>query len=211
MGLEHESVINLTEYFSNRHLGQFLTRLPGTPFVIIIVLRQCTQSIAQAPAHTIIHLVAAIISGEIRVSYISGQTKAHNHSFDCWRLTLLARFRLHISPSQPLNHSMYSDSEWTAKSNPWDGVKTDLLALQVIVCELFDVSPDLCGDPVPLHQELAGCSGNHTRVYSFELPSQKLVARLITPVKPLFKTEGEVAAMDFVRSTDTESIPECRR
>jgi hypothetical protein len=34
----------------------------------------------------------------------------------------------------------------------------------------------------------------------FQLPNHTVVARVVAPVKPLFKTESEVAAMDFVRS-----------
>ena len=37
------------------------------------------------------------------------------------------------------------------------------------------------------------------RVYSFSLPgSRSIIARLVAPVKPLLKTEGEVTVMDFV-------------
>ena len=53
-----------------------------------------------------------------------------------------------------------------------------------------------CGSAIPVGVlEYASCA----RVYSFSLPgSRRIIACLVAPVKPLFKTEGEVAAMDFV-------------
>ena len=54
-----------------------------------------------------------------------------------------------------------------------------------------------CGPPVAIGLQQ---QANYARVYSFRLPSRTIVARLVAPVKPLFKTENEVAAMNFVRS-----------
>lgn len=87
--------------------------------------------------------------------------------------------------------------DWLGVEDPWVGVNVDLVALQNVVCEVMHVPSTQCGPPVPIgHQQQA----NYARVYSFQLPSRTVVARLVAPVKPLFKTENEVAAMDFVRS-----------
>lgn len=82
--------------------------------------------------------------------------------------------------------------------DPWIGVDPDLGALRRIVCEVFRTSDCDCGPAIPVGvKEYA----TYARVYSFTLPgSRNIIARLVAPVKPLFKTEGEVAAMDFVRS-----------
>lgn len=95
------------------------------------------------------------------------------------------------------NRSCNSDSSDTIPAH-WVGVEIDLDALQNIICQIFRISIKECGPPVAisLQQHLT-----YARVYSFQLPTCKIVARMIAPVKPLFKTEGEVAAMDFVRST----------
>jgi hypothetical protein len=81
--------------------------------------------------------------------------------------------------------------------DPWSGVTIDVGALQNIVCSVLRVSTTQCGPPVEigLQQE-----ANYARVYSFQIPSRTVVARVVAPVKLLFKTESEVAAMDFVRS-----------
>ena len=81
--------------------------------------------------------------------------------------------------------------------DPWAGVDLDLSALRGIVCQVFRVSTTECGPPlqIGLDQQI-----KYARVYSFQLPSQKIVARLVAPVKPLFKTENEIAAMNFARS-----------
>jgi len=77
-------------------------------------------------------------------------------------------------------------------------VEPDMGALRRIVCETFRISDSDCGSAIPVtNLEYA----SYARVYSFSLPgSRSVIARLVAPVKPLFKTEGEVAAMDFVRS-----------
>ena len=46
---------------------------------------------------------------------------------------------------------------------------------------------------------LGSSNASYGRVYSFSLGSRSIIARLVAPVKSLLKTEGEVAAMDFVR------------
>ena len=90
--------------------------------------------------------------------------------------------------------------DWSTKKDPWEGVELDLAALREIVCEVFQVPTSVCGPAVSLLDEDARCAGNSSHIYSFRLPNRTVVARLITPVKPLFKTESEVAAMNFVRS-----------
>lgn len=89
-----------------------------------------------------------------------------------------------------------AEVDWLGVEDPWVGVNIDLVALKSIVCEIFRISTNRCGPPVEigLHQQ-----SYYARVYSFQLPSRTVVARLVAPVKPLFKTESEVAAMDFVR------------
>jgi Phosphotransferase enzyme family len=78
-------------------------------------------------------------------------------------------------------------------------------ALRRIVCETFRISDSDCGPPIPVGVlEYA----SYARVYYFSLPgSCSVIARLVAPVKPLFKTEGEVAAMDFVRSRTSLPVP----
>ncbi|KAF5322601.1 hypothetical protein D9619_000270 [Psilocybe cf. subviscida] len=102
----------------------------------------------------------------------------------------------------------YLTPDWSTKANPWEGVELDLAALQKIVCEVLRVPLSQCGPPVSLLDEDSGCCGNHSRIYSFQLAARTVVARLITPVKPLFKTESEVAAMDFIRSHTTLPVPQ---
>ncbi|KAJ3575684.1 hypothetical protein NP233_g939 [Leucocoprinus birnbaumii] len=89
--------------------------------------------------------------------------------------------------------------------DPWASVSIDLDALQNIVCQVFRLLPTQCGPPIPigLNQE-----AKYARVYSFRLPSRTVVARLVSPAKPIFKTENEVAAMDFVRSRTSIPVPE---
>ncbi len=87
--------------------------------------------------------------------------------------------------------------DWVGVEDPWVGVSVDLLALQSIVCQVLRVSTTQCGPPVAIG---LGQQAKYARVYSFRLPSCTVVARVVAPVKPLFKTENEVAAMDFVRS-----------
>jgi hypothetical protein len=88
--------------------------------------------------------------------------------------------------------------DWVGVHDPWVGVDPDMAALRRIVCETFRISDSDCGPAIPVGVlEYA----SYARVYSFSLPgSRSVIARLVAPVKPLFKTEGEVAAMDFVRS-----------
>ena len=78
---------------------------------------------------------------------------------------------------------------------PWVS-SVNLVALHGIVCQVLRVPASQCGPPVAIGLEQA----QYARVYSFQLPNRIVVARVVAPVKPLFKTESEVAAMDFVRS-----------
>ena len=89
--------------------------------------------------------------------------------------------------------------DWVGVRDPWVTVDPDMAALRRIVCETFRISDSDCGSAIPVGVlEYA----SYARVYSFSLPgSRSIIARLVAPVKPLFKTEGEVAAMDFVRGT----------
>lgn len=98
---------------------------------------------------------------------------------------------------------MNTTLEWTGKEDPWDGVLIDWSPSrdQKIVCDVLRVPLAFCGPPVSLSDEDTGSCGSHSRIYSFELPTRIVVARLITPAKPLFNIEGEVAAMDLLRST----------
>ncbi|KAJ3576832.1 hypothetical protein NP233_g175 [Leucocoprinus birnbaumii] len=89
-------------------------------------------------------------------------------------------------------------------SDPWDGVSIDLSALQNVVGQVFRLPSAQCGPPVPIG---LGQEAKYARVYSFQLPSRAVVARLISPMKPLFKTESEVAAMDFVRRRTSLPVP----
>ena len=87
--------------------------------------------------------------------------------------------------------------DWLGVEDPWVGVSVDMDALHSIVCQVLRVPATQCGPPVAIGLQQ---QANYARVYSFQLPSRTVVARLVAPVKPLFKTESEVAAMDFVRS-----------
>ncbi|KJA17531.1 hypothetical protein HYPSUDRAFT_206125 [Hypholoma sublateritium FD-334 SS-4] len=99
--------------------------------------------------------------------------------------------------------------DWIGVDNPWTGVGVDLVALQTIVCDIFHVPRAQCGPPVVLNpMEEEDDDEGYARVYAFQLPSRSVVARLVAPVKPMFKTEAEVAAMDFVRSKTALPVPE---
>ena len=89
------------------------------------------------------------------------------------------------------------DGDWHGVEDPWISSSIDLVALQDIVCQVLRVPASQCGPPVAIGLEE---SAQYARVYSFQLPNRTVVARVVAPVKPLFKTESEVAAMDFVRS-----------
>ncbi|KAF9474276.1 kinase-like protein [Pholiota conissans] len=94
--------------------------------------------------------------------------------------------------------------DWVGVEDPWVGVTVDLNALRHIVCEVLRVSATECGEPTAIglqHQRA------YARVYMFKLPGYNVVARLVAPLKPLFKTEGEVGAMDFVRSATSLPVP----
>ena len=79
----------------------------------------------------------------------------------------------------------------------WVGVDQDMAALRRIVCETLHIPDSDCGSAIPVG--VLECA-SYGRVYSFSLPgSRSIIARLVAPVKSLLKTEGEVAAMDFVR------------
>ena len=91
--------------------------------------------------------------------------------------------------------------DWIGVNNPWTGVNVDLLALQNIVCDIFHISTAQCGPPVAINPKIEeDDEEGYARVFSFQLPSRSIIARLVAPIKPTFKTEAEVAAMDFVRS-----------
>ncbi|KAF5311139.1 hypothetical protein D9619_008052 [Psilocybe cf. subviscida] len=96
------------------------------------------------------------------------------------------------------------NSDWTGKE-AWEGVHVDLNALREIVGQVLRVPTAFCGPPVAIQDHDFGSCG---RIYSFQLPTRAVVARLVAPVKPLFKTEGEIAAMDFVRRHTTLPVPE---
>ncbi len=91
--------------------------------------------------------------------------------------------------------------DWVGVNDPWTGVIVDLLALQNIVCDIFHVQITQCGPPVAINPKLEeDDEEGYARVFSFQLPSCSVIARLVAPMKSTFKTEAEVAAMDFVRS-----------
>lgn len=84
--------------------------------------------------------------------------------------------------------------DWCGVEDPWIGVTPDLSALRNIVLEVFHLSDLECSQPVRLVH-----SGHFAQIYYFQLPTRQIVARLVAPVQPLFKTEAEVAAMEFAR------------
>ena len=88
------------------------------------------------------------------------------------------------------------DKDCVGEEQPWVS-SVDLVALHGIVCQVLRVPASQCGPPVAIGLKQ---NGRYARVYSFQLPNRTVVARVVAPVKPLFKTESEVAAMDFVRS-----------
>ncbi|KAF5378921.1 hypothetical protein D9757_008726 [Collybiopsis confluens] len=94
-------------------------------------------------------------------------------------------------------------NDWTGVSDPWDGVTVDLVAMQRILCQFFHIATDQCGPAIAIGEREA----SYARVYSFQLPTRSVVARLVAPVRPLFKTENEVAAMDFVRRNTSLPVP----
>ncbi|KAF9533746.1 hypothetical protein CPB83DRAFT_889557 [Crepidotus variabilis] len=61
-----------------------------------------------------------------------------------------------------------------------------------------------CGPPVAIGLQN---QTSYARVYSFQLPTCSVIDRLVAPVKPIFKTENEVTAMDFVRSLTSLLVP----
>lgn len=90
-----------------------------------------------------------------------------------------------------------SSLDWLGVDDPWLGVDPDMVALRRIICETFRIADCNCGAAIRVGVVR---DFNYARVYSFSLPgSRRVIARLVAPVKPLFKTEGEVAAMDFAR------------
>ena len=96
-------------------------------------------------------------------------------------------------------------SDWVGVRDPWIGVDPDMGALRQIVCQTFRISDSDCGPAIPVGVREYP---SYARVYSFSLlGSRSVIARLVAPVKPLFKTEGEVAAMDFVRSRTSLPVP----
>jgi|ERR1700729_1375732 hypothetical protein len=94
--------------------------------------------------------------------------------------------------------------DWIGVHDPWVGVNPDMGAMRRIVCEIFRISDCDCGPTIPVGDLEYS---RYARVYSFSiLGSRRVIARLVAPVKPLFKTEGEVAAMNFVRSKCNNNI-----
>ena len=93
------------------------------------------------------------------------------------------------------------DGDWV--EDPWVSSSIDLVALHGIVCQVLRVPASQCGPPVAIGVEQPA---QYARVYSFQLQNCTVVARVVAPVKPLFKTESEVAAMDFVRSKQHSSF-----
>ena len=68
-----------------------------------------------------------------------------------------------------------------------------MCALRRIVCEMLQISDSKCGSTISVgDHEYASYA--HA-VYSFSLP--RVIARLVAPVNPLFKTEGEVVDGGF--------------
>ncbi|KAJ3567085.1 hypothetical protein NP233_g6601 [Leucocoprinus birnbaumii] len=88
--------------------------------------------------------------------------------------------------------------------DPWARAKIDLDALHEIVANVFRIPTSQCGLPVAIGLQQ---QANYARVYSFQLPSRIVVARVVAPVRPLFKTESEVTAMDFVRDHTSLPVP----
>lgn len=97
-------------------------------------------------------------------------------------------------PSNERTYTSYS-LDWIGIKDPWT-VEPDLNALHQIVCNIFRLGKADCGEPfrIGLHQH-----PSYARIYSLSLPGRQIIARLVAPVQPLFKTEAEVAAMDFIR------------
>ncbi|KAJ3993350.1 hypothetical protein F5050DRAFT_1847153 [Lentinula boryana] len=69
--------------------------------------------------------------------------------------------------------------DWVGVNDPWIGVNVDLVALQSI-----------------LRSHLL-----------FSTSFRAVIAHLVAPVKPLFKTEGQVAVMNFVQSHTSLPVP----
>ena len=88
------------------------------------------------------------------------------------------------------------DRDCVGEEYPWVS-NVNLVALHGIVCQVLRVPASQCGPPVAIDPNQ---QAQYALVYSFQLPNRTVVARVVAPVKPLFKTESEVAAMDFVRS-----------
>ena len=114
------------------------------------------------------------------------------------------KIKVHQTPlALHQNLSLMSDTridasgDWLGVEDPWVSSSINLVALQGIVCQVLRVPSSQCGPPVAIGLEHPA---QYARVYSFQLPNYTVVARVVAPVKPLFKTESEVAAMDFVRS-----------
>lgn len=84
--------------------------------------------------------------------------------------------------------------------DPWISVSVDLVALRGIVCQVLRVPATECGPPIRMNPKSEVQEQGYARVYSFQLQSRSVIARVVAPVRPLFKTEAEVAAMEFVRS-----------
>jgi len=86
-----------------------------------------------------------------------------------------------------LQHSCFQEGE-----KLWNEAKPDIDALKTIVSHHFH-SP--CCDEVLM-------KGAYARVFLFTLENdQKIVARVVLPVRERVKTEAEVATMAYIRGT----------
>ncbi|KJA18344.1 hypothetical protein HYPSUDRAFT_69992 [Hypholoma sublateritium FD-334 SS-4] len=92
--------------------------------------------------------------------------------------------------------------------DPWIAVTVNLVALRDIVCQVLRVPASECGPPIRMNPKSEGQEQGYARVYSFQLQSRSVIARVVAPVRPLFKTEAEVAAMEYVRTKTSIPVPE---
>ncbi|KIM75939.1 hypothetical protein PILCRDRAFT_826771 [Piloderma croceum F 1598] len=92
--------------------------------------------------------------------------------------------------------------DWIGVHDPWVGVNPDMGAMRRIVCETFRISDCDCGPAIPVGDS------RYARVYSFSLPgSRSVIARLVAPIKPLFKTEVEPLPVPKVFVYSSEANP----
>jgi hypothetical protein len=75
----------------------------------------------------------------------------------------------------------------------WETTNANLQALQDIISTHFHKA---CRDRVPMQK------GSYARVFLFTLADdQKVIAKVVFPVRETVKTEAEVSAMEFVRGS----------